>query len=51
MIGAAFGLGFTFGPLLAAAFSSADPSAPPNPMVGYSASILSGVALLLRSAP
>lgn len=47
MIGAAFGLGFTFGPLLAAAFSSADPAAPPNPMVGYSASILSGVALLL----
>ena len=47
LIGAAFGLGFTFGPLLAAAFSSADKLAPPNPMVGYAASILSGMALLL----
>ncbi len=47
LIGAAFGLGFTFGPLLAAAFSSPDKLAPPNPMVGYAASILSGAALLL----
>ncbi len=47
LIGAAFGLGFTFGPLLAAAFSSADKLAPPNPMVGYAAAILSGMALLL----
>ncbi len=47
LIGAAFGLGFTFGPLLAAAFSSGDKSAAPNPMVGYAASILSGMALLL----
>lgn len=47
LIGAAFGLGFTFGPLLAAAFSSPDKAAPPNPMVGYAASILSGLALLL----
>ena len=47
LIGAAFGLGFTFGPLLAAAFSSADQNAPPNPMVGYAAAILSGAALLL----
>ncbi len=47
LIGAAFGLGFTFGPLFAAAFSSADKHAPPNPMVGYAASILSGMALLL----
>ncbi len=47
LIGAAFGLGFTLGPLLAAAFSSADKHAPPNPMVGYAASILSATALLL----
>ena len=49
LIGAAFGLGFTFGPLLAAAFSSADLNAPPNPMVGYAAAILSGAALLLAT--
>ena len=47
LIGAAFGLGFTFGPLLAATFSSADLHAAPNPMVGYAAAILSGAALLL----
>ena len=47
LIGAAFGLGFTFGPLLAAAFSSPNMFAPPNPMVGYAASILSAAALLL----
>ncbi len=47
LIGAAFGLGFTFGPLLAAAFSSPNMLAPPNPMVGYAASILSAAALLL----
>ena len=47
LIGAAFGLGFTFGPLFAAAFSSPDKHAAPNPMVGYAASILSGAALLL----
>lgn len=47
LIGAAFGLGFTFGPLLAAAFSSSDRQTPPNPMVGYAAAILSGLALLL----
>lgn len=46
LIGAAFGLGFTFGPLLAAIFSSVEKDAPPNPMVGYAAAILSGIALL-----
>lgn len=46
LIGAAFGIGFTFGPLLGAAFVSADPHAPPSPAAGYVASVLSGVALL-----
>jgi MFS transporter, DHA1 family, tetracycline resistance protein len=49
LIGAAFGLGFTFGPLLGAAAllfsSSADVGASPWP--GYAAAILSGIALLL----
>ena len=47
LIGAAFGLGFTFGPLVAATFSSADLHAAPNPMVGYAAAILSGGAFLV----
>jgi MFS family permease len=47
LIGAAFGLGFTFGPLLGAAalVFSADVSASPWP--GYAAAVLSGIALLL----
>src|SRR5688572_30726424 len=49
LIGAAFGLGFTFGPLLGAAaliFSSeSDIGASPWP--GYAAAVLSGIALLL----
>ncbi len=46
LIGAAFGIGFTFGPLVGAACVSSDPSAPPSPAAGYVASSLSGVALL-----
>lgn len=47
MIGAAFGLGFTFGPLLGAAalFFSDDVGTSPWP--GYAAAALSGVALVL----
>jgi MFS transporter, DHA1 family, tetracycline resistance protein len=47
LIGAAFGLGFTFGPLLAAAavWSSGDSDLTPAP--GFAASALSGLALLL----
>jgi MFS family permease len=47
LIGAAFGLGFTFGPLLGAAalLFSTDVSASPWP--GYAAAVLSGAALLL----
>jgi MFS family permease len=46
LIGAAFGIGFTFGPLLGAGFVSDDPTGPPSAMPGYIASALSGVALL-----
>ncbi len=46
MIGAAFGIGFTFGPLIGAAFVSEDPAAPPSSMAGYVASGLSGLAFL-----
>jgi MFS transporter, DHA1 family, tetracycline resistance protein len=46
LIGAAFGIGFTFGPLLGAAFVSSDPHGPPSPAAGYVASVLSGLALL-----
>lgn len=46
LIGAAFGIGFTFGPLLGAGFVSDDPSGAPSAMPGYIASALSGVALL-----
>jgi DHA1 family tetracycline resistance protein-like MFS transporter len=46
LIGAAFGMGFTFGPLLAAAFVSTDPDAAPSSMPGYLAAGLSAVALL-----
>ena len=47
LIGAAFGVGFTFGPLIGAAFVSADVGGPPSPMPGYVAAVLSGIALLL----
>lgn len=46
LIGAAFGIGFTFGPLLGAGFVSDDPDGPPSAMPGYIASALSGLALL-----
>lgn len=46
LIGAAFGIGFTFGPLLAAPFVSNDPYGPPSPGAGYLASTLSGLACL-----
>ncbi|HUG92802.1 MAG TPA: MFS transporter [Planctomycetaceae bacterium] len=46
LIGAAFGIGFTFGPLLGAAFVSGDPDAPPSPYPGYVAAALSGLAFL-----
>jgi len=50
LIGAAFGLGFTFGPLLGAAalIFSTDVSASPWP--GYAAAVLSGIALVLAIA-
>src|SRR6478736_6467731 len=50
LIGAAFGLGFTFGPLLGAAalLFSTDVSASPWP--GYAAAVLSGIAMLLAIA-
>ena len=46
LVGAAFGIGFTFGPLLGAMFVSSDPNAPPSPGAGYLASGLSGLAFL-----
>ena len=46
LIGAAFGVGFTFGPLIGAMFVSADPDGAPSPNAGYVASVLSGLALL-----
>lgn len=46
LIGAAFGIGFTFGPLIGAAFVSDVVDGPPSPMAGYVASILSGCAFL-----
>lgn len=49
LIGAAFGLGFTFGPILGAMFvpESKGTADIPSSAPGYVASILSGVALLL----
>jgi MFS family permease len=44
LIGAAFGIGFTFGPLLGAAFLGV--SSGPSPAPGYVASVLSGLAFL-----
>lgn len=46
MIGAAFGIGFTFGPLIGAAFVSDQTGVAPSAMPGYVAAVLSGVALL-----
>lgn len=46
LIGAAFGIGFTFGPLIGAAFVSDEAGGPPSPMAGYVAAILSGFAFL-----
>lgn len=45
MIGMAFGIGFTFGPLLGWAFVSGEPGAAPSPAPGYVAATLSGLAL------
>ncbi|QDT52924.1 Tetracycline resistance protein, class B [Caulifigura coniformis] len=46
LIGAAFGLGFTFGPLLALAFASNTENAAPSPAAGYLAAGLSALAFL-----
>ena len=46
LIGAAFGIGFTFGPLIGAAFVSDEAGGAPSPMAGYVAAILSGCAFL-----
>ena len=46
LIGAAFGIGFTFGPLLGAAFVSADLEGPPSAAPGYVAAVLSALAML-----
>ena len=46
LIGAAFGIGFTFGPLLGAAFVTDSPDGAPSAAPGYVASALSGLALL-----
>lgn len=46
LIGVAFGLGFTFGPLLGF-LAVPDRSAAPGPWPGYVAAMISGVALLL----
>lgn len=46
LIGAAFGIGFTFGPLIGAAFVSDEVNGPPSAMAGYVAAMLSGCAFL-----
>ena len=46
LIGAAFGIGFTFGPLIGAGFVSDDVAAPPSAAPGYVAAVLSGLAFL-----
>ena len=53
IIGAAFGFGFTFGPLLGAMFVPSSVSAAPSPAPGYVAAALSGLAFLfgLTSLP
>jgi MFS transporter, DHA1 family, tetracycline resistance protein len=47
LIGAAFGLGFTFGPLLGAAALLFSHDVGTSPWPGYAAAVLSGIALLL----
>ena len=47
LIGMAFGVGFTFGPLLAAGFVSAEPGKPPSSAPGFIAAALSAGAFLL----
>jgi MFS family permease len=47
LIGAAFGLGFTFGPLLGAAALLSTTNVGASPLPGYAAAVLSGIALLL----
>lgn len=49
LIGAAFGIGFTFGPLLGAAFVSAELGQPPSAAPGYVAAVLSGIAFLVAA--
>lgn len=46
LIGAAFGIGFTFGPLIGAGFVSDEVGSPPSSAPGYVAAVLSGLALL-----
>jgi MFS transporter, DHA1 family, tetracycline resistance protein len=47
LIGAAFGLGFTFGPLLGAAALAFSDDVGASPWPGYAAAVLSGIAFLL----
>lgn len=47
LIGMAFGIGFTFGPLIGAAFVSNVPGGPPSPWAGYVAAMLSATAFLV----
>ncbi|WP_373651944.1 MFS transporter [Schlesneria sp. DSM 10557] len=47
IIGAAFGIGFTFGPLLGAWFVPDNITAAPSAAPGYVAAVLSGIAFLL----
>ena len=53
IIGAAFGIGFTFGPLLGSLFAPSTLTAAPSPAPGYVAAVLSGLAFLfgLTSLP
>ncbi len=46
LVGAAFGIGFTFGPLIGAAFVSSDPHAPPSAWPGIVAALLSVAAFV-----
>lgn len=46
LIGAAFGMGFTFGPILGAQFVSREELVAPSPAPGYVAAVLSGLALV-----
>ena len=46
LIGAAFGIGFTFGPLLGAVFVPGEADSAPSAAPGYIAGVLSGLAVL-----